>query len=1143
MRGKYDDAYKGGVIDLADGFNAGISGADDSISASLGFTPLTLEVTGAFDASKATFAITYDSSDPAGVTWNSQTGGYDLPAHPGPLRLWKKDAEGVRTKWSPIFTGGDYVAPGVYTAAQLGLTATDWTAELYVEAVKDGGETPRDIRIQVDPDGSTGPAAFAEPVVVQVRPTELKGNMTLDGLSESEETTFGRAIRINNDDDDGDGLLDNVDANGVVGEDDLLVLTLGPISPSIASGEYRLLFTGAHIRMWQNPNRTGAVQSGTTAFNANQATTLYVEGFSNGSDTISLNWFRSGGSPTGTPLSVTVDSIKVNVGRIDLQIAGLSESLETAPGAVIWKNTDFSKLVLAESQPEPDVNLYKVDFVSRDVLDPAYQTDYTPASITIDPGMVGTHQISISVLDDSAASDNIELWSFTYWEGMQSAGPNVWKILPGQLLTPASNTLSFWIEGVDLSFDGTDSLVATALPNSVALGLGAFSDYAFYHVGTVDVAVDGNRDTVLNATNSYDRQLVFWYNNNREIIAAGGYETYDASVTLSTTDNSDSSISLRRDLEDFARLDISGDSWLIANAFNTAGPGQAGSNQLSVTYRLTLENGGGATINLFPAATLITNGIQHVSSDVRAQSQIDNFATAIATSIGQADLVLAGAIDKFLFEAKGNGLVNSQLVFTTVVQYPDNSTTQKRQVIDLELRNFEDFYTRYEIDYTSGSTDLRKDLTFQHFATPTTPVHASQVRDTPFVGAHPNEDEDHIVFVHGWNVEHSANIDFKKAAAETLFKRMFWQGFRGHFVEFDWPTTWDAEGSRNWSAIPGFAENLTYNAGEFQAYRSGRGLMQVLDSLDGDKHLLAHSMGNVVVAEALRQWNQLQPTNALVKNYVAMEAAISTGAYGDMSSDAFEITVSTQSYGNFGWPHEVFDESRVDLLRQWHDGFPGGSSTHYMASAESAAGKWINLYNPDDVATSLAWKGNNLIKHFLNHENPALPDLPGGVDEVVWGALMWQFEYDINSDLWVLMPPPDIWPWRYVVQYDEINGHKYFRVPHPIENTLVTNPNDWTELTSGLVDANGEPGALAYEIMAFMSQANAAPLGTKALPVSAFNFVNEDIKFLGIDPTNTESIYYSGHVWNHSFQFHHDAAATWQFWQKVKQETSFDATY
>jgi hypothetical protein len=107
---------------------------------------------------------------------------------------------------------------------------------------------------------------------------------------------------------------------------------------------------------------------------------------------------------------------------------------------------------------------------------------------------------------------------------------------------------------------------------------------------------------------------------------------------------------------------------------------------------------------------------------------------------------------------------------------------------------------------------------------------------------------------------------------------------------------------------------------------------------------------------------------------------------------------------------------------------------------------------------------------------------------------------------------------------------------------LSTNPSDWVELTGGLLVAGGEPGSLAYEILAFMSQANAAPLGTKPLFGTPFGFANTDIGGLGLN-LNPNSVYYVGTRANHSFQFNHDADATWQFWQQIKLETSFNATH
>lgn len=102
-------------------------------------------------------------------------------------------------------------------------------------------------------------------------------------------------------------------------------------------------------------------------------------------------------------------------------------------------------------------------------------------------------------------------------------------------------------------------------------------------------------------------------------------------------------------------------------------------------------------------------------------------------------------------------------------------------------------------------------------------------------------------------------------------------------------------------------------------------------------------------------------------------------------------------------------------------------------------------------------------------------------------------------------------------------------LPEPI-------PDD--EITSGLVVGVDElPGPNAYEIIAFMSRANAATVGTQDLP-DWFN-VNTDLRTL-ISDTST---YSPTSLAQHSFQFHHDAVVTWDFWKHIKDETEFQKTY
>jgi hypothetical protein len=79
------------------------------------------------------------------------------------------------------------------------------------------------------------------------------------------------------------------------------------------------------------------------------------------------------------------------------------------------------------------------------------------------------------------------------------------------------------------------------------------------------------------------------------------------------------------------------------------------------------------------------------------------------------------------------------------------------------------------------------------------------------------------------------------------------------------------------------------------------------------------------------------------------------------------------------------------------------------------------------------------------------------------------------------------------------------------------------------------PGPTAYEVLAFMSKANAKPIGTKSVDFFVrANGTNIDISKLGLRTP------YLAEWPGHSFQFHFDAATTSQFWKRVVDETKMD---
>jgi pimeloyl-ACP methyl ester carboxylesterase len=549
-----------------------------------------------------------------------------------------------------------------------------------------------------------------------------------------------------------------------------------------------------------------------------------------------------------------------------------------------------------------------------------------------------------------------------------------------------------------------------------------------------------------------------------------------------------------------------------------------------VRFDLSL-NTASTAIRLFRAADAST--LAHVQQPDSAAMQIGNARfrynaeDSLTTGISRGepalvgDLTLHSAFDitkrserpEFLFEAFGQP-VNTTLTFTVTVTYPrqtDSSggtrTTSRSHDLALDLRSIEEFYTRMRIPYRHGDRDGR----FTHFTPGTTdlphfaaaqPLFTGKTGDMPFLSGN-----DTVVLVHGWNMTDGTQTsgpssDWKKAFAETAFKRLYWQGFRGQFTAFDWPTFADTEGPIQdvdpWiidHLYPGAMVelaflNFTYNASEYQAFRSGRSLMTFLadKKATGPVHLLAHSMGNVVAAEALRQWTAAGNGQPLVSNYVAMQGALSAGAYGDDATDAT---------GD--------DSSGYDYYRYWPDRWLGTERRYYMQGTDQAAGKWINMFNELDRATSaeLAWVGNNRMK-------------PRGGD-------IWTVQSATGS-------PTDQFI-AYRVDRPEYGGR--------LLRSYVVNglPSDEIDLKQWLVAPGpGQlPGPSAYEVLAFMSKASAKPIGTKVVDFFVrANGKNIDISDLGLGAPYVDE-------WpGHSFQFHFDAATTSQFWKRVVDETGMD---
>jgi hypothetical protein len=135
--------------------------------------------------------------------------------------------------------------------------------------------------------------------------------------------------------------------------------------------------------------------------------------------------------------------------------------------------------------------------------------------------------------------------------------------------------------------------------------------------------------------------------------------------------------------------------------------------------------------------------------------------------------------------------------------------------------------------------------------------------DTPEPGT------DYILFVHGWNWDTWQ----KQKYAETTFKRLYWLGYKGRFGSFRWPCTYSSPYSL-----------ATFDVSEYKAFLSAEKLKDLIKELKAKNykiHLYAHSQGNIVAGEALRQIAQEHepPSAPIVESYTASQAAVPARLY------------------------------------------------------------------------------------------------------------------------------------------------------------------------------------------------------------------------------------------------------------------------
>lgn len=416
----------------------------------------------------------------------------------------------------------------------------------------------------------------------------------------------------------------------------------------------------------------------------------------------------------------------------------------------------------------------------------------------------------------------------------------------------------------------------------------------------VELAVDANRDGVIKFKMDGDssdvttstKQYSFWVNNDQD--SETGENDFGA------FNNTDFRINGQRDLEDFARLEIK----VNDRAYELMKAG----------YKLRFETQGTFRINIFKATSKGTGYLyDHATAAQQTNYQYGNALDLIdpKTDLGINDFFKTRG---FLFEgvAPGSGVVR-------LVLEDKNTGTKITSEVYLNIKDIKEMYSR-----SQGNKFVTK----------------------PW-----DETGDTIIFVHGWNCS-PFNQSF---AAETMFKRLWHRGFKGRFAAYQWDTFY----SGNFGWIPlGIGQKIDaylakYNESEQVAWKSAAGLKAFAQSLPGSKkHLVAHSMGNVVASESIR-------LGLTVNNYALLQPAIGCACYDEDQGR----TQRTDQYYNSAWIGPIYT-----AFKMW-DNFTPDEDTDPATRALAYRGRFKDLkvnggsvtafYLTQDYATFIPWEVNN----------------------------------------------------------------------------------------------------------------------------------------------------------------------------------------
>ena len=453
----------------------------------------------------------------------------------------------------------------------------------------------------------------------------------------------------------------------------------------------------------------------------------------------------------------------------------------------------------------------------------------------------------------------------------------------------------------------------------------------FLYLIPAAIAVDANRDGDIvfegdsRDITSRDKPFRFWINDDHDGIPNDERDV----VPPAENDYADGTIQTMRDLEDFARIHIRLDGLQERVVDGT----------LKIGLKFSDASDESATINVYKC-TDPDGSTAYLTDEEAALAQVSGLdAQAIGQVTSGDPLMLppdfwTGSTDQnstkyLLFEGSGEG--KGQLVLT--IHKADGTKIAEGGSSWLDLINIKTMYERA----TATPEFIRSPHDYILEYPPDPQISYVSDPNGPPLEAPPDEAKQVIIFVHGINGPGGGGVAESYNGwvnvSETVFKRLWHQGYKGRFASYKWP-----------ALTPAFP--FQYNDSEYRAFKSGRGLAAFLGSFPSDyrKNLYSFSQGAVVCGAALTAYN------GAVDNYVLSQAAIPAGCYD-----------ASDSINNY------------DLFNQREQQSPTPDATAELGyrgylSGLNVSGSVVSFYNTVDYALktgqeagiSVSWEGNQL---------------------------------------------------------------------------------------------------------------------------------------------------------------------------------------